>query len=100
MSRRVVITGAGAVSSIGIGVGEFWRHCLEGRSVVAPIPEYWGRYADFHSRLWSPLPDFEPESLGITRTERLHLDPVSMLAIGAALGSCLGLMAPPLNGDA
>ncbi len=83
MSRRVVITGAGVISPIGIGVDEFWRHCLQAKSVIAPIPEQWLKYADLRSRLWSPL-HYDPESLGITRTERLQLDPVAVLAIGAA----------------
>ena len=84
MNRRVVITGAGVVSSIGVGVDEFWRHCLQAKSVVVPIPENWKRYADLHSQIWSPLPDIDPEYLGVARTERLQLDPVSVLAIGAA----------------
>ncbi len=83
MNRRVVITGAGIISSIGIGVDDFWRHCLQAKSVVAPVPEQWLKYADLRSRLWSPL-HYDPEFLGITRTERLQLDPVAMLALGAA----------------
>lgn len=84
MKRRVVLTGAGVVSSIGIGVDEFWRHCLQGKAAVAPIPKRWLSYSDPHSRIWSPLPKYDPESFGITRIERLQLDPVSILAIGAA----------------
>jgi 3-oxoacyl-[acyl-carrier-protein] synthase II len=83
MSRRVVITGAGVVSPIGTGVDEFWRHCLQTKSVVEPVPEHWLKYADLRSRVWSPL-HYDPESLGITRTERLQLDPVAVLALGAA----------------
>jgi len=83
MNRRVVITGAGVISPIGTGVDEFWRHCLQAKSVVMPVPEQWLKYADLRSRLWSPL-RYDPESLGITRTERLQLDPVAMLALGAA----------------
>ena len=83
MSRRVVITGAGVISPIGIGVDDFWRHSLEAKSAVAPIPEQWLKYADLRSRLWSPL-HYDPESIGINRTERLQLDPVAALAIGAA----------------
>jgi 3-oxoacyl-[acyl-carrier-protein] synthase II len=83
MSRRVVITGAGVISSIGIGVDNFWRHCLQAKSAVAPIPEQWLKYADLRSRLWSPL-HYDPESIGVNRTERLQLDPVAALAIGAA----------------
>ena len=70
MTRRVVITGAGVLSPIGIGVGDFWRHCLQAKSVIAPIPEVWNRYADLRSRLWSPLPDIDYESLGIVRGHR------------------------------
>lgn len=84
MNRRVVVTGAGAISPIGVGVDEFWRHCLHGKSSVAPIPAHWQRYAEPHSRIWSSLPDMDPESMGITRAERLQLDPVAMLALGAA----------------
>jgi 3-oxoacyl-[acyl-carrier-protein] synthase II len=84
MSRRVVITGAGVISPIGIGVDEFWRHCLQGKASAAPIPEHWQRYTESHSRIWSPLPDIDPELLGVARTERLQLDPVAVLALGAA----------------
>jgi len=38
MSSRVVITGLGVVSSIGIGVSEFWKTALAGRSGVSAIP--------------------------------------------------------------
>ncbi len=71
MTRRVVITGAGVVSPLGVGTDEFWRRCLEAVSPVAPIPSPWTRYANYRSRLWSPLPDFDPESFGVTRIERL-----------------------------
>ena len=84
MRRRVVITGAGAISAIGTGVENFWRNCLEAKSVVGAIPCAWTRYADLHSRLWSPLPEVDYEALGIVRAERLQLDPFAMLALGAA----------------
>ncbi len=84
MNRRVVITGAGVVSAIGTGMDEFWRNCLQSKSAVAPIPARWEHYAALHSRLWSPLPDIDPEYLGVSRTERLQLDPGSVNAIGAA----------------
>lgn len=83
MTRRVVISGAGVVSPIGVGVKEFWCRCLEGSSVVALIPVQWLQYADLKSHLWSPLPELDPESFGISRTERLQLDPVTVQALGA-----------------
>jgi 3-oxoacyl-[acyl-carrier-protein] synthase II len=38
--RRVVVTGLGAVTPLGIGVDETWRAALEGRSGVAPITAF------------------------------------------------------------
>lgn len=90
MNRRVVVTGAGVVSSMGVGVDEFWRQCLQAKSAVATIPEHWHRYADFHSRVWSPLPDIDPESFGVSRTERLQFDPIAVLAVGAAREALTG----------
>lgn len=84
MNRRVVITGAGVVSSLGTGVDEFWSQCLKGMSTVAAVPASWQHHDDLHSRVWSPLPEIDPESLGVARAERLQLDPVAMLALGAA----------------
>jgi 3-oxoacyl-[acyl-carrier-protein] synthase II len=37
MNKRAVITGMGAVSPIGIGKEENWKHLLEGRSGIAPF---------------------------------------------------------------
>ncbi len=37
MTQRVVITGLGAVTPIGIGTGQFWKAALEGRSGISAI---------------------------------------------------------------
>lgn len=37
MSRRVVITGLGVISSIGIGWQEFWQNLLAGKSGIGPV---------------------------------------------------------------
>jgi 3-oxoacyl-[acyl-carrier-protein] synthase II len=84
VKRRVVITGGGVVSAMGVGLEAFWQACLAGRSVVAEIPPAWLAYAEPTSRLWSPLPEIDYEALGIARTERVQLDPCAMLALGAS----------------
>ncbi|BAV33782.1 3-oxoacyl-ACP synthase [Sulfuricaulis limicola] len=84
MNRRVVITGAGVVSSLGSDVDVFWSRCLSGASAVVPVPASWPYHSELHSRIWAPLPELDPESLGVARAERLQLDPVAMLALGAA----------------
>lgn len=40
MSRRVVVTGMGVVSPVGIGRKAFWQALLEGRSGVAPVTRF------------------------------------------------------------
>lgn len=43
---RVVVTGIGVVTSIGIGIDPFWRALLEGRSGISPVTSFdTGRYA-------------------------------------------------------
>lgn len=38
--KRVVVTGLGAVSAAGRGVGPFWRACVEGQSMLRPISRF------------------------------------------------------------
>jgi len=40
MNKRVVITGLGVVSSIGIGWKEFWGNLLDGRSGITPVTSF------------------------------------------------------------
>ena len=40
MNKRVVITGLGVVSSIGIGWQEFWESLLKGRSGISPVSSF------------------------------------------------------------
>jgi 3-oxoacyl-[acyl-carrier-protein] synthase II len=40
MNRRVVITGLGVISSIGIGWQEFWENLLKGKSGISPVTSF------------------------------------------------------------
>ena len=40
MNKRVVITGLGVVSSIGIGWQEFWDNLLKGKSGISPVSSF------------------------------------------------------------
>lgn len=82
--RRVVVTGLGAVSSLGAGVDELWRGCLTGRGVVEPIPGGWTRYSRLRSTLWAPLGDWDRPTPLLTRLERKQTDPCGRLAVLAA----------------
>ncbi|RLB07863.1 MAG: beta-ketoacyl-[acyl-carrier-protein] synthase II [Deltaproteobacteria bacterium] len=53
--NRVVITGVGAISPIGIGKEEFWQGCVEGRSGIRPIQGF--EVAHLRSRLGGQVSD-------------------------------------------
>ena len=84
MSRRVVITGLGTRTSIGASVEEFWRGCLEGRSVVAPIPAKWRDFYRCNSPVWAPLPEDPAADEIVNEIERTKLDRVAVLAMQAS----------------
>jgi 3-oxoacyl-[acyl-carrier-protein] synthase II len=57
MEHRIVITGLGIVSSIGIGKEAFWKNCLQGISGVKPIQGF--DVSLYHSRLGAQLPKID-----------------------------------------
>jgi 3-oxoacyl-[acyl-carrier-protein] synthase II len=61
MSVRIVITGLGAVSSLGIGVSEFWKAALTGRSGVTAIQSFEPfSVGDYRSRVAGQVHNFSP----------------------------------------
>jgi len=55
--HRVVITGLGIVSSIGVGKEAFWENCLQGISGVKPIQGF--DVISYRSRLGAQLPEID-----------------------------------------
>ena len=84
MTKRVVITGLGVISSIGQNPDAFWKSCLEAKTRVERIPDHWFHYGDFHSQIWSPLPAIDYSSYGIGRIEEKQLDPSTLIAIACS----------------
>ena len=60
MHRRVVITGLGAVTPLGLTVPEFWDNLLKGVSGVAPITHF--DASDFAVKIAAEVKGFEPEN--------------------------------------
>lgn len=81
MQRRVVITGIGVVSPIGVGTSSFWEAALRGDVAVAPIPAHWNAYFTPTSKIWAPLPPIDFEDYAISRVERMQLDKAEMIAL-------------------
>lgn len=60
MSQRVVITGLGIVSSIGLGKEAFWESCVQGISGIKPIQGF--DVSSYRSRLGAQLPEIDFKS--------------------------------------
>jgi 3-oxoacyl-[acyl-carrier-protein] synthase II len=59
MNRRVVITGVGMVSPLGIGNRENWQALLEGRSGIGPITRF--DASDYPCRIAGEVKGYHPE---------------------------------------
>ena len=57
--RRVVVTGVGLVSPLGVGTGETWQALLAGASGVGPITRF--DVTGWESRIAAEVKGFEPE---------------------------------------
>src|SRR6201996_9756406 len=58
--RRVVVTGVGLVSPVGIGTDITWRALLQGQSGIGPIPLF--DATGFSCRIAGEVKDFNPEN--------------------------------------
>jgi 3-oxoacyl-[acyl-carrier-protein] synthase II len=58
LSRRVVVTGIGLLSSVGSGTEETWRAVKEGRSGIGPITQF--DATAFNCRIAGEVKDFDP----------------------------------------
>lgn len=79
--RRVVITGIGAVSPLGLTAPATWEGLVAGRSGVGKISLF--DAAEFPVRIAAEVPGFEPETV-FGRRRAKHLDRVAQLALVAA----------------
>ena len=79
--RRVVITGMGLVTPLGIGVETNWHALLEGRSGISSISRF--DVSDFPTRIAGEVKDFHPEDF-IEKKEIKKMDPFIQYAVAAA----------------
>ena len=79
--RRVVVTGLGAVTPIGIGVDEFWSNLLQGKNGVAPITKF--DASNFETQFAAEVKNFEPEKF-IDKKSVKRMDPFTQYAIASA----------------
>jgi 3-oxoacyl-[acyl-carrier-protein] synthase II len=80
-SRRVVITGLGLVSPLGVGVERNWDAMLEGESGIGPISKF--DASAFSSQIAGEVKDFDPLEF-MDKKEVRKMDPFIQYAIAAA----------------
>ena len=90
--RRVVVTGMGAITPIGIGVRDFWANLLKGESGVNPITKF--DASNFETRFAAEVKNFDPEQY-LDKKAVKRMDPFTQYAIASAgmavSDSCLNL---------
>ena len=79
--RRVVITGLGAITPIGLTAGESWRAVREGKCGVAPITLF--DPADMKVQLAAEVKGFDPEAY-FSRAEAKRMGRFTQFAAAAA----------------
>ncbi len=81
MSRRVVVTGVGLVSPLGIGTAANWEALCAGRSGIGPITHF--DAAEFSSRIAGEVKGFDPLAF-LNKKDVKKMDVFIQYAIAAA----------------
>lgn len=81
MKRRVVVTGMGAITPIGVGVKAFWDGVTEGKIGFAPISCF--DTTDYKVKLAAEVKDFDPEQFMDKKAAR-RMERFCQFAVAAA----------------
>jgi 3-oxoacyl-[acyl-carrier-protein] synthase II len=84
-NHRVVITGIGLVTPLGIGKDTFWKRLLDGAIAVDGITRF--DASEYASRIAAEIRDFDPSS-HMDRRRLQWTDRFSQMAVVAALLAC------------
>ena len=78
--HRVVITGLGIISSIGIGKEDFWKNCFQGVSGIKPIRGF--DVSSYRSKLGAQLPENDFRAF-IKPTNLRRMDRIGKIMVSA-----------------
>lgn len=81
MRRRIVVTGIGCLTPIGIGKEEFWSSLLAGKSGVDYITKF--DTTDYPTKIAAEVKDFNPEDY-IDKKEMKKMDRFTQFAVAAS----------------
>ena len=81
MKRRVVVTGLGAITPIGLNVSDFWNSCKEGVCGIEPISYF--DTSDFKAKLAAELKGFDAKNF-MDAKQAKRMEAFSQYAVAAA----------------
>ena len=84
MARRVVITGIGPVTSIGIGAREFFQQALALKTCIQTLPADYEKKYKFKSRFYVPFPNFQLPEYGLDSSYERMMEKTSKISLVAA----------------
>ncbi|MBT9172973.1 MAG: 3-oxoacyl-(acyl-carrier-protein) synthase 2 [Syntrophomonadaceae bacterium] len=93
MQRRVVVTGLGVISPVGIGKESFWNSLCAGKSGVSRFTRF--NVEDYPTQIGAEVRDFEPHDY-IEKKDLRRMDRFGQFAVAAAR---MALEDARLNGD-
>lgn len=81
MQRRVVVTGLGLVTPLGIGVEETWSALVAGKSGIAPITRF--DASNMNTKIAGEVKNFKPEDY-VTRKDLRRMDIFTIYSMAAS----------------
>ena len=81
MSRRVVVTGMGAVTPIGNNVKDFWENVKKGTVGIGPITKF--DTTDYKAHLAAEVKDFDP-TIAMDKKSARRMEDFAQYAVVAA----------------
>jgi len=82
VTRRVVITGLGAITPVGNDPNTMWESLVAGRTGVDNLTSF--DTSGFKTRFGAEVKDFKPEDFGIDRKEARRMDRYAQFAVAAS----------------
>ncbi len=81
--RRVVVTGLGILSPVGIGVAENWRNIAAGKGGIGRITQF--DATGYPSTIAGEVKNFDPAAFGISEKEARRMDRFIQLGVAAGI---------------
>jgi 3-oxoacyl-[acyl-carrier-protein] synthase II len=81
LKKRVVVTGMGAITPVGIGKDEFWQSLIDGKSGIQRITRF--DPANFATQIAGEVKDFDPTQY-IEKKEAKRMDRCTQFAVAAS----------------